>query len=32
MKKLVIAIFCVIAAVNVAGCAGKNKSPVHTRG
>jgi len=33
MKKLLIALFTVIAIVNVAGCAGKGKAPiVQTRG
>ena len=32
MKKFLVILFTVIAAVNVAGCAGKGKTPVHTRG
>jgi len=33
MKKILIALFTVIAAINVAGCAGgKGKTPVYTRG
>lgn len=32
MKKFLVILFTFIAAVNVAGCAGKGKTPVHTRG
>jgi hypothetical protein len=32
LKKILIALFTVIAVVNVAGCAGKGKTPVYTRG
>jgi hypothetical protein len=32
MKKFVVALFTVIAAINVVGCAGKGKAPIQSRG
>ena len=32
MKKFLVAVFTVVAALNVMGCAGKGKAPIQTRG
>jgi hypothetical protein len=32
MKKFLVVVFTVVAAINVVGCAGKGKAPIHSRG